>query len=1083
MSKDAARTPPDLAERERALDPHRSVLVRAPAGSGKTTLLTERFLRLLAKVDEPGQVAAITFTEAAAAEMRNRIHDELRKAEPSIEARRALDHSEKLGWNLLDLPAQLRISTIDAFCRELALQQPLVSGLGGGLDIAEQPEELYRRAARRTLERIGGDDNALSEAVEALLIWRDNNWKEIEELLAGMLMNRDQWMHDFLLDRDPDWEKLRESLERPFARANGGDSASARYAEREWEIVRACFRLLRHAAGELRVVFAETGAADFIEVAQIALNALRGEDELPTEGALAVPERICHLLVDEFQDTSRRQHQLLAHLIAAWPAREGRTCFVVGDPMQSIYFFRDADAELFPRVERLGLEIPGDQPLRLEAVQLAANFRSAPKLVEQLNETFAQVFAKDDGSGVRFAPATPAHDGSMGAGLALVGPAEPRMRLHLEFVPQTAPSSSGFRSKEDIHAEREAARQAQIREIVELIQDHQPRGEQARAAGESYRVAVLGRTRNALVPIAAALRQAGIAFRAVELEELKERPEILDALSLARALLNPEDRVAWLGVLRAPWCALSLADLHLLASADDSALQSLPVPELIAERIGLLSQEGRIAAQRVLVALEFAQRLRHAQPEASPGTWLEQVWLRLGGAQCVDAAARVNLDLLWRTIDGLPEGEPDLLGPALDAALKELKAQPDPSANSDCGVQLMTIHGSKGLEFEVVIVPELQTRERSAHGELLAWLERGLSGEDESGEVTEFLIAPLQPKGAERGKAKEFVDRARRVREGQELRRLLYVAATRAKEELHFFARPEYKTERDGSIVLPDPQNCLLATAWPAFEEEIRQRFDAWRVAESAELVDIAAQEENPQADRAVSRPAMLRRLPPEFFLAAASQDRPFDEAPLAGTGRLYERHEGGLLSRALGQAVHRFLQELAQCMAAQPRQAALAALPTIVPRVTAQIRSAGVGAKQAGRIAKEALELAQRAAADPIGQWILQSHDDASSEVRWTGVVDGNLRTVQVDRVFRAGLAPGAERFPGDAGAWWILDYKTAHLDGIDPAAALPELRRIFARQVEAYAKILRNMHSSATPVRCGLYYPRLLLLDWWEL
>ena len=65
--------------------------------------------------------------------------------------------------------------------------------------------------------------------------------------------------------------------------------------------------------------------------------------------------------MDEIQDTSRRQHELLRSLIAAWPEREGRTCFVVGDPMQSIYFFRDADAELFPQVRDNGLNIPDDQ--------------------------------------------------------------------------------------------------------------------------------------------------------------------------------------------------------------------------------------------------------------------------------------------------------------------------------------------------------------------------------------------------------------------------------------------------------------------------------------------------------------------------------------------------------------------------------------------------------------------------------------------------------------------------------------------------------------------------------------------------
>ncbi len=124
---------------------------------------------------------------------------------------------------------------------------------------------------------------------------------------------------------------------------------------------------------------------DFIEVAQIAQRVLRGEDGLPTDAALAVSDGIRHLLVDEFQDTSRRQHQLLSSLIAAWPEREGRTCFVVGDPMQSIYFFRDADAELFPRVKALGLEIPHDEPLLFDSVSLTANFRTAPRLVERLN--------------------------------------------------------------------------------------------------------------------------------------------------------------------------------------------------------------------------------------------------------------------------------------------------------------------------------------------------------------------------------------------------------------------------------------------------------------------------------------------------------------------------------------------------------------------------------------------------------------------------------------------------------------------------------------------------------------------------
>ena len=134
-------------------------------------------------------------------------------------AHRALEHSAALGWKLLDLPAQLRISTIDSFCRELALQQPLLSGLGGGLEIAEQPDELYRRAARETLSKIDQTGSALGAAIEELLLWRDNGWQEMEELLVEMLESRDRWMHGFVLEREPDWEALRERLERPFANA------------------------------------------------------------------------------------------------------------------------------------------------------------------------------------------------------------------------------------------------------------------------------------------------------------------------------------------------------------------------------------------------------------------------------------------------------------------------------------------------------------------------------------------------------------------------------------------------------------------------------------------------------------------------------------------------------------------------------------------------------------------------------------------------------------------------------------------------------------------------------------------------
>ena len=989
-------TPPDQSERRRALDFSRSILVQAPAGSGKTDLLTRRFLRLLGEVEEPGQVVAITFTNAAAAEMRHRILGELEKAaanslprpvretdEFSMEAlaHRALKHSEALGWKLLDLPAQLRVRTIDSFCRELALQQPLLSGFGGGLEIAEQPDELYRRAARETLRTVDQTGSALGAAVENLLMWRDNSWQEMEELLVEMLKNRDRWMHGFVLEREPDWDTLRERLQRPFAKAvrnalielsqlldlvagareeslemarfaceeqgtnspwglaecveipaapfsEGVESARnafsalsgflqtqkgswrterglktsdgfpstvrgragkarfssliaalaavpgletglaavrglppAGYTEEEWEIVRSCFALLRQAAGELKIAFAEAGRVDYTEVAQIAQRVLKGEDNLPTDAAMAVSDGVRHLLVDEFQDTSRRQHQLLSSLIAAWPEREGRTCFVVGDPMQSIYFFRDADAELFSRVKTAGLEVFQDEPLLFDFVGLKANFRTTPGLVERVNQDFENIFAADDGSGITFSSAQPFPKERASTG--------PPLTLHLKFEPQAG--RGGTTAPGD---EKESKRKEQIAELVDLIRSHQGTMDEVRQARErgedkKFRIAVLGRARSHLAPIAQALREAKIPFRAVELEKLAARPEILDALALARALFNPQDRVAWLGGLRAPWCGLSLEDLHTLAGGPE--LRTRPVPELLAKRLPLIGEAGHPAAARVLQAVAAASALRSAQPTASLGTWLEQVWLQLGGAACVDETAQANLKLLWSCLDKLPDGESDLLGPGLDAALDKLTALPDPASSSDCGVQLMTIHKSKGLEFEVVIVPELQAASGRGKPKMLTWLERGLAEPDESGEITEFLIAPFQRKGKDRGEAKAWVDRVYRERERQEMRRVLYVAATRAREELHLFARPACK-EEDGGFTLVEPAESLLATAWPALEEEVRARFEEWKAARTSsgipveeEIVSIAASgESNLLVMPSPIRPTLLRRLPPD---------------------------------------------------------------------------------------------------------------------------------------------------------------------------------------------------------------------------
>jgi len=1248
--------PPDQAERSRALDPTRSFLVQAPAGSGKTYLLTQRFLRLLAQAEKPDEIVAITFTNAAAAEMQKRVLDALEKAKdaPSAEdadaeslpalAKKAMEQAHRLGWKILDQPGQLRITTIDAFCRGLALQSPLswglLSGLGGKLDAVENARDLYRRAAQRALALLAGTDSPMRRSIEAVLLWRDNNWKDVEELLVEMLGQRNRWYQEFVFARNNDWEALRRRLEAPFHRATrqklntlcrmldrlpgscdhalrlarlacetigkssplslaeraelppsiadsieaawledavsayrdlanflliGGGTWRKRltategfpatpsgralkvqmtefldalaqepgleaalgafqkpmpigYTEEEWELMQHCFAVLRVAFVELQAVFAETGSVDFVEVAQIALRILEPQNGFPSDLAMRQADAIRHLLIDEFQDTSRNQHQLLARLIAAWPEREGRTCFCVGDPMQSIYGFREAEVELFERTRTHGLDISDGldtTPFKFDFVPLRANFRTAPSLIADLNGHFQRVFAEDDGSGIRFTPVEAARIPE--------SPQEPEAKteLHVAFTRSTRVSVANSVSAGD----PQETRSVQLDEIVALIRNKLPLIVEAQRSGAGkLRVAVLGRTKKSLVLIAEALREADIGFRAIELVKLRERPEVLDVLSLMRALLNPVDRTAWLGVLRAPWCGLSLDELHRITSADETVVEATPIPVLLEERLAALHAEKQIgtrafvAASRVCRVLRLAAKTRGTAAGSALGTWIESVWKALGGEATVDAEQKQNLHLLWSALDALPEGELDLAGPGLDAALEELYALPNPSSSADFGVQLMTIHKSKGLEFEIVIVPDLDVEGRKGERTMISWLERGLAepdateNETEYEQLTEFLIAPIQSKGEDPGVAKKWVDGVKREREKQELRRLLYVAATRARDELHLFARPRFSVSQSkdthGTLVLAKPAG-LLATAWPALGDAIEERFSAWtreleekHASTERTIETLAAQAGSVVEMPAPALPTRLKRLPESF--TAPEFPRLNAQTPGHGStaatddedsGQVYLRTEGGLRSRLEGTAIHLLLERLSLLRQSMSTDEAARAIEEALPGIIAAIRQRGLPLREAQRLVREALTIARQTLAHPVGAWILTSHPEAAAESRWTGMnaARERHRNLRPDRVFFAPHMAASDTSAEAEPVWWIIDYKTSQgkgtnlLEETERLAFLATHREQHIDQLAAYAQMLRSLRGgieagAELKIHAGIYYPRLQLFDFWE-
>ncbi|HEV2008373.1 MAG TPA: UvrD-helicase domain-containing protein, partial [Burkholderiales bacterium] len=196
---------PDLDARRRALDPAQSFIVRAPAGSGKTELLIQRYLRLLAYVDHPEEIVAVTFTRKAASEMRERVLQALAGAKadrpPETEhaqltrelAVAALRRNIAAGWCIAENPARLHIQTIDSLCAALTRQMPLLSKFGSQPESIEDASALYLEAARATVALVESDD-AVAHDIERLLTHLDNDVKRIEDLLADMLKRRDHWL-------------------------------------------------------------------------------------------------------------------------------------------------------------------------------------------------------------------------------------------------------------------------------------------------------------------------------------------------------------------------------------------------------------------------------------------------------------------------------------------------------------------------------------------------------------------------------------------------------------------------------------------------------------------------------------------------------------------------------------------------------------------------------------------------------------------------------------------------------------------------------------------------------------------------
>jgi ATP-dependent exoDNAse (exonuclease V) beta subunit len=717
-----------------------------------------------------------------------------------------------------------------------------------------------------------------------------------------------------------------------------------RYTDTQWGALHAILALLKPAVAQLLVLFGERGQVDFTQIAHGALLAL-GTPEEPTDLLLSMDVRVQHLLVDEFQDTSNSQWELLERLTAGWETDDGRTVFVVGDPMQSIYRFRDAQVGLFLHARRAGL--PG---VRLERIDLATNFRSQAAIVSWVNRVFPQVLpvSEDESSGaVPYAPSVPFHEAD--------AEGEPALELFSD-------------------------RAGEAKRVVTLV---------AEARGKT---AILVRNRSHLDAIVPALKGAGIRYRAVEIEQLGEKQVVQDLYALTRALTHLADRIAWLAILRAPWCGLTLSEL----SSFFEPHRDKTVWELIQDL-------PRLARFVAVLKPALDNRLRGTLRDR-----VEGVWLALGGPACVgDATDLEDAEIFFDELERLEEAGELTDFSALSDSLGKLYALPDVEAGPEA-VEIMTIHKAKGLEFDTVIVPGLDRQPRSGMKPLFAW--RSLPG-------GRLLLAPIGETGGEEEPLYQYVRLLDREAEDIEAGRLFYVAATRAESRLRLLGC--VKVDADGVVKMPSRRS-LLGLAWGALGERVRLP------------AAVAGEKEGKE-----SLPAgELRRLPSDFEIPAAPDSTAWksaeegreEEGPLFDWAKETVRHAGIV--------VHAWLQRIAEDQLAGWDAKRVDSLRA---RFSTDLQRRGVAPGELDRAQGIVVSALKNALADERGRWVLGPHPVSLNEHR----LRNRERSFRIDRYFE-----------DEKGMKWVVDYKTSEHEGAGIEAFLDEQRERYGAQLDGYAE-----------------------------
>ncbi len=804
-------------------------------------------------------------------------------------ARKVLIRSAKMEWNIFSDESLLNIKTIDGFCNELVDQMPITSTLGGSIEISDSPKFLYKEAVNLLLSSNTWDDMTHIN-LKSLALYFDNNFEKLEDLLIRMLSHREEWQADLvraniegldslssnkalevlieslfnqLLDDLKDYStELNEILDfvgrnlssdfphgLPEARAEETDrwislanlfltkdkNWRKRFTQKEgfkgdkvlrlsWTkrilslseafsqipgfreslievqhlpnfkkraqidiLVSSLVSVLPRLVACLLMTFQKNSIVDFTHVSFAAVDCL-GEDDSPTDLSLRLDYQISHILLDEFQDTSINQYRLLLKLTRGWSEynqenmANPRTLFIVGDPMQSIYGFRDADVSLFLKVMEEGIG-----RLKLTTLFLTQNFRSNPDLIDWLNHTFSEIFPSVNNiqcGKVAFTPAISPKVNNIENGSSV------EIDFHLN----------------DPWGKSEA--EMIVSKLAKLI-----------ANPDIESIGILGKTRRHFLSVIEAMREQGLDYNGTALENISDAEEITDLVSLCKLLVRPSDRLAWFCFLRAPWAGLSFSEIHLLSNIKDKVV-SESLPEFLSNKIRSTLPVGiQETINRVLPIIERAIFL---QDRRSLRSIVEKAWLELGGSIGLTKSKADNVEFFFEILDECWLLKKHMDIPWIEDRINDLYVD---YGNPDAKIQLMTIHKAKGLEFDCVFLPGLNRQGRANEKPVLL-IENFLSLTKNGG----VLLAGFD-KEINRRSPYNYLWYRRKLRSLEEDKRLLYVAATRAKAKLYLSGSVRDFPEEECDTSSPVPRkNSFLSLIWKTSESDVethKQEFKA----------------------------------------------------------------------------------------------------------------------------------------------------------------------------------------------------------------------------------------------------------------